>query len=491
MRKSPALSAKKLVPLSAFLVGIAAGCGAEPADDELAGEVFLAAPAPALEVSDPVDLNPADPPIDLQCCPSNDGGNLDFSNYTTFLDFGHWGKDSATSFNRARGVRPYVPNFTKLGGGTVTRFTTNTPKFKWQFGSSSKIVASTAAGVSLPGPTGSGFQVNLPAEAEHVQCTLYAQAQNAEGQLRLAMSGVSTQTRFIANKAFAIDFKFRGNAGTNLNMSWTFQRGTGRVVLYAVHCRLDPPQLPPLLTLERVNPRPPYYSPASSVKLNAHYLGEWATMRFTKVEFYADGGSTPIGTATNPNLEFCLPKCDFSIQVALAPGWHVFQAVGTRTADGRRLRSAPLYIPVWAGTPLTIPGMAVPDNNPTGVTINLPISGVPTGLRVIDTFARVGAQHTWVGDLVVRALAPDGTSVALARNNGGSGDDFQDTGFHDLAETAISAGAPPFPGEYRPVEPLSRFNGKTVNGTWKLNVADIAASDVGSLNLAEVRVLAD
>jgi subtilisin-like proprotein convertase family protein len=37
--------------------------------------------------------------------------------------------------------------------------------------------------------------------------------------------------------------------------------------------------------------------------------------------------------------------------------------------------------------------------------------------------------------------------------------------------------------------PTSHYLGKAVNGTWKLNVSDIIARDVGSLNWAELYVL--
>ncbi len=104
--------------------------------------------------------------------------------------------------------------------------------------------------------------------------------------------------------------------------------------------------------------------------------------------------------------------------------------------------------------------------------------------------------HTFDGDLVISLVAPDGTTVELTSNNGGSGDDYGTscggrTTFDDAAAATITAGAGPFAGAFRPEQPLSAFAGKSgaaVNGTWKLRITDTAGLDVGTLQCWTLRL---
>lgn len=98
-------------------------------------------------------------------------------------------------------------------------------------------------------------------------------------------------------------------------------------------------------------------------------------------------------------------------------------------------------------------------------------------------------SHTFVGDLEISLIGPDGTTVMLSNRNGGSLDDFgsgffhlQRTVFDDAATTSITAGIPPYVGTYSPQQSLSAFNGKygnAANGLWKIRVQDDAPADVG------------
>ncbi len=65
------------------------------------------------------------------------------------------------------------------------------------------------------------------------------------------------------------------------------------------------------------------------------------------------------------------------------------------------------------------PNLAIPDNNPTGVTstMNFAQTGSVASVRV-----KVGITHTFQGDLQVTLIAPDGTSVLL-HNQTGAGTD--------------------------------------------------------------------
>ncbi|MEA2217543.1 MAG: large repetitive protein [Solirubrobacteraceae bacterium] len=126
------------------------------------------------------------------------------------------------------------------------------------------------------------------------------------------------------------------------------------------------------------------------------------------------------------------------------------------------------------------PAAAIPDNNATGVSSSLPISGVAG--RLTDLDVRLNVTHTYDGDLSVTLRAPDATTINLVQNRGSSGANFVDTDLDDEAAMAISAGSAPFTGAFRPEQPLSTFDGKSANGTWTLTVVDNAGSDVGTLS---------
>ena len=121
-------------------------------------------------------------------------------------------------------------------------------------------------------------------------------------------------------------------------------------------------------------------------------------------------------------------------------------------------------------------GMAIPD---IGITVESEI--IVTGLdpASIDTIAFgieevcFSAEHTWIEDLDVRLVAPDGTEVTLVSGQGGDSDFYTNTCFRQSASTSILQAAPPFTGTYRPQGQLGQVNnGQIGNGTWKLRVRD-------------------
>ena len=185
-----------------------------------------------------------------------------------------------------------------------------------------------------------------------------------------------------------------------------------------------------------------------------------------------------------------IPAAPFDTTTPLVPGYHFFQMVATRP-DGTTYRTAPLRVPVWGGDAWSAGGVTIPDADPTGITNNAPINDVPAGLKVIDTIYRVAIKHTWDADLTLQIIAPDGTTVTVADHLGGSGDDYGYTTFWDGASQPITAGTPPFPDLYRPQNPFSAFNGKSLNGTWRFRVIDSAAGDVGTWDWMPFWVLPD
>jgi leucyl aminopeptidase len=100
--------------------------------------------------------------------------------------------------------------------------------------------------------------------------------------------------------------------------------------------------------------------------------------------------------------------------------------------------------------------VTITDNNATGVTSTITVSG-RTGNAPSNTQVAVNIVHTYSGDLVVDLVAPDGTVYNLQNRSGGSADNIVKTFTTNLSS-------------------------ETINGAWKLRVADRAATDTGYIN---------
>ena len=98
------------------------------------------------------------------------------------------------------------------------------------------------------------------------------------------------------------------------------------------------------------------------------------------------------------------------------------------------------------------PSLAIPDLQTVSDTITVADSGTATSVTVA-----VDITHTYIGDLRIDLVAPDGTTKTVHNRSGGSIDDIDQ--------------------EYTP-----DFEGKSIAGTWTLRISDAASSDSGTLN---------
>lgn len=113
-----------------------------------------------------------------------------------------------------------------------------------------------------------------------------------------------------------------------------------------------------------------------------------------------------------------------------------------------------------------------------------------TGI-IRDINVTIDITHSFNGDVNVWLIAPDGTQVALVKDIGGNSDNFTNTVFDDSAATSITSATPamaPFTGSWRPMEPLSVFNGMEASGKWTLQIQDDSPGDTGVLNAWSVEV---
>ncbi len=124
---------------------------------------------------------------------------------------------------------------------------------------------------------------------------------------------------------------------------------------------------------------------------------------------------------------------------------------------------------------------------------------VPNRGKIKDVDVRVRLNHTNDGDVFLALVSPAGKTVNLTSDNGDGGADFgtgpnncngTPTIFNDEAATSITdpGALPPFAGRFMPEEPLSRFDGRRVHGTWSLVVGDDNSPDTGTLGCWKLRI---
>jgi Ca2+-binding RTX toxin-like protein len=123
--------------------------------------------------------------------------------------------------------------------------------------------------------------------------------------------------------------------------------------------------------------------------------------------------------------------------------------------------------------------IAVAINDNATATSSLNVSGLNTAIQ--DVNVRLNLTHTYVADLEVTLVSPTGTRINLFAGIGGGGDNFTNTILDDEATNAISSGAAPFTGTFKPSGLLSGFDNQNPNGDWRLEVKDNATGDRGTL----------
>ncbi len=100
--------------------------------------------------------------------------------------------------------------------------------------------------------------------------------------------------------------------------------------------------------------------------------------------------------------------------------------------------------------------VSIPDNNTTGVTSTIAVSG-RTGNAPSNAQVAVNIVHTYIGDLIVDLIAPDGSVYVLHNRTGGSADNINQTYTVNLSSEAL-------------------------NGSWRLRARDRASVDTGYIN---------
>jgi Zn-dependent metalloprotease len=177
---------------------------------------------------------------------------------------------------------------------------------------------------------------------------------------------------------------------------------------------------------------------AQTVTFSASGLPAGATATFSPASVTAGGSST----------------VTISTSATTPAGSHAVTLIGTspvstRTATFTLTVNGPPGCTASNGT-----DVAIPDN--TTVESSVAINGCARNASATST-VEVHIVHTYVGDLVVSLVAPDGSVYTLRNRTGGSADNIDTTFTTNLSSEAA-------------------------NGTWRLRVQDAASADIGSIN---------
>lgn len=105
---------------------------------------------------------------------------------------------------------------------------------------------------------------------------------------------------------------------------------------------------------------------------------------------------------------------------------------------------------------------------------------VPAGVcsQLADADVKVDISHSWVGELKVSLLHNESGRRADLFEQSCTSHDYIAATFDDEAAAIVQC---PPGGTYRPVTPLSVFDGLDPAGTWSLSVADAGMFDIGTL----------
>lgn len=127
---------------------------------------------------------------------------VETNNLTTegALDWAHWGRVNATTFNHKSNVTSQISNFSPIGNGTTNRYTGNAVRFVWSDGTPNPTTANlsggyTATGIWMPG-IGNGYQVQVPAATTPRVLKMYVGAYLATARFEVSLSDGSAPFYF-------------------------------------------------------------------------------------------------------------------------------------------------------------------------------------------------------------------------------------------------------------------------------------------------------
>lgn len=124
---------------------------------------------------------------------------------------------------------------------------------------------------------------------------------------------------------------------------------------------------------------------------------------------------------------------------------------------------------------------SVPSNSTSGTTTISSVS-MPSG-TISDVRVLISVEHTCTKDLSAILTSPNGTTVALFDLSGMvvCSSNIEAATFDDESSLFLEQGNSPFSSSYKPIDPLSNFDGENAAGVWNLTIIDSTVGDSGKL----------
>ena len=199
------------------------------------------------------------------------------------------------------------------------------------------------------------------------------------------------------------------------------------------------------------------------------------------IKLSTDGGLTfPITLATNilndgsetitvPNI------ASTNCRLLIEPTNNIFYAINSKVfAVGYSVTSE-------CNTYTFSTPVPIPDNSFTYITrtINVP----STSSTIADVNVAIGIQHTFMPDVQIEIVNPQGTTVVLQKNSCGTTliANYDDSGAALNCSLTTLQNAIPF-------QSLNVFNGQDPANTWTLKFRDVSGGDIGTLNSASITI---
>ena len=125
------------------------------------------------------------------------------------------------------------------------------------------------------------------------------------------------------------------------------------------------------------------------------------------------------------------------------------------------------------------PALAIPDNDPTGVT---DVINLVDDLGIADVQVSTSITHTWAGDVNIDVTSPAGTTLNLHDGAAGNSADILTT----WSDAGIAYDSDVFNGgltmQAAGGSLAATFAGESTGGDWELALADTASGDTGTLD---------
>ena len=109
-------------------------------------------------------------------------------------------------------------------------------------------------------------------------------------------------------------------------------------------------------------------------------------------------------------------------------------------------------------------------------------------LKIIDLDLELSIDHSYIQDLTIMLISPEGDEVILTKNLGGTGINYTNTIFDSESPNPIQNGAPPFTGIYKPIGNLKDFYNLNSGGEWTLRIIDQYPIDTGTLKFLALKL---